>query len=97
VALPALVLVLSAPITALAAEVGDRIVIRPGHKHPIVIQRDLPENAALLIASLDAADFQLLTPHALPEARAVLQAVAGDPPAWPAPPRPWRRLLHRLK
>lgn len=71
----AIVLILSAPVPALNAEAGDRVVIRPGHKHPIVLQRDLPTDAGATIAALDTGELKVLTLHTLREALAALRAL----------------------
>jgi hypothetical protein len=85
---PALVLTLTSAVPALGAAVGDRILIRPGHKHPLVLQRDLPDDAALIIAALDAGQFELSSPTPPPLSE-ILQAVSGDPLSQSAelPPR----------
>jgi hypothetical protein len=95
--LPAIVLVLTCPVPEIGGLVGDRVILRPDRPRRVVLQRDLPDNAALQIAALDAGRFEVLTPHALPEARAALRIVGGTPVHPAGPPGPVRRWLRRLK
>ena len=89
-----LVLVLTTAVPALDAFAGDHIMIRPGHEYPIVLERDLPESAALAIAALDAGQFEVISEHAVSDVQATLLGVGGTPPSpSPARGRPLIRLL----
>ncbi len=75
----ALVLTLTAPIAALDAKAGDCVLIRPGHLHPVLLQRDLPDAGAAVIAALN--EFEVLSAHAPAVALEMLRALAGVPAA----------------
>lgn len=92
---PALVLTLTAAVPAIGAVIGDRILVRPGHRHPLVLQRDLDDDAAPIIAALDLCEFELTSPHGPDATLETLRAVVGDPlpQSFRPSPRPRRLRL----
>lgn len=77
------------PVPELGIQVGERVVVRPGTRYPVVIQRDVSPNYASLRSALEAGELQPLTRNAA----ATLRTVQGRPhlelvrraPARPAP------------
>lgn len=78
-------------VPELGIHVGERVVVRPGAKFPVVVQRDLPPNYGLILLAAEAGQLSPLTPAATP---AALRAVVGlgAPPPRSLRPRPQRWL-----
>ncbi len=82
----AFVLVLSAPVPAFGASAGDRILVRLGHKNPMLLLRDLPRDYALLEGVLTAGTAEMVSPdHTIENLISQLRSLA-ERPTRPATP-----------
>lgn len=62
-------------VPELGIQAGERVVVRPGTRYPVVIQRDVPPNYASLRSALEAGELRPLTANAA----AMLRTVPGRP------------------
>lgn len=82
-------------VPELGIQEGERVIVRPGTRYPVVVQRDVAPNYGLVLLALETGELRALTPTS-PDALRAAVGMDGPPPPPPRTRRS-RRYLSVLR
>lgn len=82
-------------VPELGIKAGERVVVRPGTRYPVVVQRDVPANYGLILLAFEVGELRALTPTS-PDALRAAVGLDGPPQPSSRTPRD-RRWLSVLR